>query len=91
MYGWAREDSNLQPTSYEPGALPLSYRPVAVNYTMLVKSVSSWQKGIDKERNLMYSLYHSRLCSVILITTIVVRLSSSGFDSTGESLCYSKS
>lgn len=24
---WAREDSNLQPISYEPSALPLSYRP----------------------------------------------------------------
>ena len=24
---WARQDSNLQPTSYEPAALPLSYGP----------------------------------------------------------------
>lgn len=24
---WAREESNLQPTGYEPGALPLSYGP----------------------------------------------------------------
>ena len=26
---WAREDSNLQPTGYEPVALPLSYGPAA--------------------------------------------------------------
>ena len=24
---WARQDSNLRPTGYEPVALPLSYRP----------------------------------------------------------------
>ena len=24
---WARQESNLQPTGYEPGALPLSYGP----------------------------------------------------------------
>ena len=24
---WARQDSNLRPTGYEPAALPLSYRP----------------------------------------------------------------
>jgi hypothetical protein len=24
---WARQDSNLQPTGYEPVALPLSYGP----------------------------------------------------------------
>jgi hypothetical protein len=24
---WARQDSNLQPTGYEPAALPLSYGP----------------------------------------------------------------
>ena len=27
---WARQDSNLQPTGYEPGALPLSYGPAKV-------------------------------------------------------------
>jgi hypothetical protein len=25
---WARQDSNLRPTGYEPAALPLSYEPV---------------------------------------------------------------
>jgi hypothetical protein len=25
---WARQDSNLRPTGYEPGALPLSYEPL---------------------------------------------------------------
>jgi hypothetical protein len=24
---WARQDSNLRPTGYEPAALPLSYEP----------------------------------------------------------------
>ena len=24
---WARQDSNLKPSGYEPPALPLSYRP----------------------------------------------------------------
>ncbi len=28
---WARQDSNLQPTGYEPAALPLSYGPAARN------------------------------------------------------------
>ena len=26
---WARQESNLQPTGYEPGALPLSYGPAS--------------------------------------------------------------
>ncbi len=25
---WARQDSNLRPTGYEPAALPLSYKPI---------------------------------------------------------------
>jgi hypothetical protein len=31
---WARQDSNLRPTGYEPAALPLSYEPTlsAMNY-----------------------------------------------------------
>lgn len=32
---WARQDSNLRPSGYEPPALPLSYRPTAqCNYTL---------------------------------------------------------
>ena len=30
---WAREDSNLRPTGYEPAALPLSYEPTLVMIT----------------------------------------------------------
>ena len=26
---WARQDSNLRPTGYEPDALPLSYEPTS--------------------------------------------------------------
>lgn len=29
MRWWARQDSNLEPTGYEPVALPLSYGPSA--------------------------------------------------------------
>ncbi len=31
IHKWAQEESNLQPTSYEPGALPLSYGPPFVS------------------------------------------------------------
>ncbi len=32
MLVWARLDSNQRATSYEPAALPLSYRPRGVSY-----------------------------------------------------------
>src|SRR5204862_5379876 len=32
-FWWARQDSNLQPSDYEPPALPLSYRPHSTNCT----------------------------------------------------------
>ena len=39
---WARQDSNLRPSGYEPRALPLSYGPEmgSKNYNMLELSSS---------------------------------------------------
>ena len=33
---WARQDSNLRASGYEPGALPLSYGPCAMSLTALL-------------------------------------------------------
>ena len=54
---WARQDSNLRPTGYEPGALPLSYGPVVrggagkIEYsTALMAGQSRACRGCDLEK-----------------------------------------
>lgn len=48
---WARQDSNLQPTGYEPVALPLSYRPDSIGAGLVPAPIVQGAGGGNRTRN----------------------------------------
>ena len=61
---WARKDSNLQPSGYEPPAPPLSYRPLRVNNDTRCIMFCWWFYLIYLLVEFLFAIYQTMSCQV---------------------------